>query len=166
MERMSGCTSQAYWQPVYVSKLSATPPRRNPPAADTPLLQHTRFRVYATAMRTTSLILLVAAVAISGCGRSGSDSSQSTNSTSSGNPVTAPLDYLEAVGNAKQRSIATIDVASLTQAIQMFNVSEGRFPTDLNELVSKGYMSRIPDAPYRQKIVYDPTTGEVKVVPQ
>jgi len=80
--------------------------------------------------------------------------------------MTAPADYLGAVGNAKQRAVKTVDVTSLTQAIQMFHVSEGRFPKDLNELVAQKYISKIPEAPYGQKIVYNPTTGQVSVVPQ
>lgn len=117
-------------------------------------------------MKAIPLILLVVAVAFVGCGDGGSDGSQQTNSAASSSPVTAPLDYIEAVGNAKQRSIGKIDVASLTQAIQMFQVSEERLPKDLDELVTMEYIARIPDAPHRHKIVYDPATGEVSVVPE
>jgi hypothetical protein len=54
----------------------------------------------------------------------------------------------------------------LTQAVNLFQVSEGRFPKDLNELVSSGHIARIPDAPYGQKIQYNPTNGQVTVVKQ
>ena len=108
-------------------------------------------------------VLTVAAV---GCGDSSSGPGQQTNAASAGNPVTAPVDYLGAVGNAKQRAVKTIDVTSLTQAIQMFQVSEGRFPKDLNELVTQKYIAKIPDAPYGQKIVYNPANGQVNLVSQ
>jgi hypothetical protein len=48
----------------------------------------------------------------------------------------------------------------------MFNVQEGRYPKDLNELVEKKYMRVLPEPPYGMKIVYDPNTGTVKVVRQ
>ena len=51
-------------------------------------------------------------------------------------------------------------------AIQMFNVQEGRFPKDLNELVESKLISKVPDAPYGMKIVYDPAAGKITVVKQ
>jgi len=108
----------------------------------------------------------LAALVLLGCSDGGGASDQQTNSTSSGNLVTAPVDYLGAVGDAKQRAVKTIDVTSLTQAIQMFQVNEGRLPKDLNELVTTKYITRIPEAPYGQKIVYNAANGQVNVVPQ
>jgi len=86
-----------------------------------------------------------------------------TNS-SSGSPVTAPADYLGALGRGKETAVKTIDVARLTEAIQMFNVQEGRYPKDLNELAEKKYINQVPDAPYGLKLDYDPVSGQVKVV--
>ncbi|HZI33991.1 MAG TPA: hypothetical protein VFF11_16750, partial [Candidatus Binatia bacterium] len=91
-----------------------------------------------------------------------------TNSTSkydSGNPVTAPADYVGAVGQAQKFSEKTIDLAYVKQGIQMFQASEGRYPKDLQELVPN-YIGKVPEAPYGYKISYDPATGEVKVVKQ
>ncbi len=88
-----------------------------------------------------------------------------TNSSGS-NPLTAPTDYLNALGRGKESTIKTVDVARLTQAIQMFNVQEGRYPKDLNELVDKQFINKVPPAPYGLKLDYDPTTGQVKVVKQ
>jgi hypothetical protein len=112
------------------------------------------------------ILCAAAAVVLVGCGDGGTGAGQETNATSSGNPLTAPVDYLGAVGEAKQRSIKTIDTASLTKAVQMFEVSEGRLPKDLNELVTLKYIARIPEAPYGQKIVYNASNGQVSVVPQ
>jgi hypothetical protein len=86
--------------------------------------------------------------------------------TSSGNPITAPVDYLGALGRGKETAIKQIDLAQLKQAIQMFNVEHGRNPKDLNELVEKQIIAKVPDAPYGLKLDYDPTTGEVKVIKQ
>ena len=46
----------------------------------------------------------------------------------------------------------------------MFQVDKGRYPKDLNELVTEKYIPEIPDAPYGSKIVYDSNNGSVRVV--
>lgn len=101
-----------------------------------------------------------------GCGDDSSKKSSGTNSVSSGNPITAPVDYLGALGEAKKRTEKTIDVISINQAITHFELQEERKPKDLNELVEKGFLREIPKAPYGSKIVYDAANGTVKVVKQ
>ncbi len=117
-------------------------------------------------MKSMIPLLCVAIVVVGGCGDRAGGGGTQTNSVSTGNPLTAPVDYLGAVGNAKQKAVKTVDVTSLSQAVQMFQVSEGRFPRDLNELVTMKYIAKIPAAPYGQKIVYNPATGQVSVAPQ
>ena len=130
-------------------------------------------------MKTFSFFLLplTAGLFIAGCGKSNSSASQgnnsvgvnqSTNATpnyNTGNPLTAPVDYLGAVVQAKKYSEKQIDLAYLNQAIQQFNAGEGRLPKDLKELMPN-YIGKMPQAPYGSKIVYDPSTGVVKVVKQ
>jgi hypothetical protein len=102
-----------------------------------------------------------------GCGEKSDTANPSAgSSTNSGGVLTAPADYLQAAGNAKKSAEKTIDTVSINKAIQMFNVSEGRYPKDLQELVDGKYMPSIPEAPYGMKIEYDATKGEVKVVKQ
>jgi len=84
--------------------------------------------------------------------------------TAGGNPITAPVDYLAAVGKGKIQAEKTIDTVGLNQAIQMFNVQEGRYPKTLNELVQKEFIRVLPTAPYGMQIAYDPNTGTVKIV--
>jgi hypothetical protein len=127
-------------------------------------------------MKTSFGFLLVLALFLVGCGEK--QTSQPVRSTNapvrgstnvaggSGSPLTAPVEYLGALGNGKQRAIKTVDVASLHQAIEMFNVEEGRFPKDLNELVESKLISQIPAAPYGMKLDYDPSTGNISVVDQ
>lgn len=85
---------------------------------------------------------------------------------SSGNPLNAPTDYLSAVAKAKKMSEKTIETASLNNAIQLFQAQEGRFPKDLNELVTKQYLPALPKPPYQMKFDYNAKTGELKIVPQ
>ena len=103
------------------------------------------------------------ALAVTGCGKSPPASAPATNSAA-GNPLTAPVDYLNAASGAKTKAIKTLDLASLNQAIQMFKVQEDRFPKSLDELIAAGLINKVPDAPYGMKIEYDPETGAVRVV--
>lgn len=98
----------------------------------------------------------IATLFLAGCGKS--------DSGNSGNPLNAPADYVGALGNGKNKAVTVVDLASLKQAIQMFNVNEGRYPKDLNELVTAKLISKIPDAPVGKKIAYDSATGEVSMV--
>lgn len=100
---------------------------------------------------------------LTGCGDKSNPPGQSTNE-SSGSVLTAPVDYLGAIGRAEQSAVKTIDIASLKSAIQMFQADQGRLPKDLNELVEKKFLSKIPATPFGTKLNYDPATGEVKVV--
>ena len=129
-------------------------------------------------MKTFSFLLLslAAGLLLAGCGSSDSSkSAQTTNTTNmttnatpnyaSGNPLTAPVDYLGAVAQAKKYSEKQIDLAYINHAIQLFSAQEGRLPKDLKELMPN-YIGEIPRAPYGSKIVYDASSGTVKVVKQ
>jgi hypothetical protein len=118
-------------------------------------------------MKTLFCFSLAASLFLIGCGESSDKPGQATNSVAgSGNPLNAPADYLGALSKAKQTAVKTTDTASLNQAIQMFGVDQGRNPKDLNELVEKKYIAKIPAAPNGMKLDYDATAGKVKVVPQ
>lgn len=113
---------------------------------------------YNYRMKFPFLIFALAALVLGGCGKS------DLGSSSGGNPANADADYAGALGRSQARAVTTIDLASLKQAIQMFNVNEGRFPKDLNELVQAKLINHIPDAPHGMKIAYDPATGNVSMV--
>ena len=119
-------------------------------------------------MKKTLSLLLLGGLALSGCGKKeATTTASSTNqSNSSGNPLTAPVDYLGAVAKAKKSAETTVETVSLNKAIQEFSVAEGRYPKDLNELVTEKYLPKLPDPPYGMKIDYDPAKGQVKVVPK
>ena len=113
-------------------------------------------------MRTSTVlnIMLVASgLALAGC-----DDKKSGGS--SGNPVMAPVDYLDAAAKAKLSSEQKVDTIAINQAIQMYSSQEGHYPADLQELVTKGYMRALPKPPFGMKFEYDATKGEVTVVKQ
>src|SRR5712671_4824696 len=112
------------------------------------------------------IALLMAGPFLSGCGKSESPPPANAAKPSSGNPLTAPVDYLGAAAQAQKKSIKTLDEAGLNQTVQMFYAGEGRFPKDLNELVKPDYLTKLPAPPAGMKFDYNPTTGQVKVVPK
>ena len=120
-------------------------------------------------MKIACLLPVAASALLVGCGDSSKSSSPSTPTnapTASGNPLTAPVDYLNSAVKAQQSAVKTVDVTSVNKALEMFNVQEGRFPKDLDELVAKKYLPLIPTPPFGSKIEYDAKAGTVKVVKQ
>jgi hypothetical protein len=116
-------------------------------------------------MRTNSFIALAGlSLLLAGCGKK--ETVAKPDSKSGSNPVMAPVNYLDAAAKAKIKADKDMDVVAINKAIELFGTQEGRYPTDLNELVTKGFMRSIPKPPYGMKIVYDATKGEVKVVKQ
>ena len=102
-------------------------------------------------------------VGYAGCG-SKSSTPAKTNTVSSGNPITAPLDYVGAAGKAKVTAEKVIDTTSLARQIQMFYAAEGRYPADLAEMVREKYMPNIPPPPAGMRYEYNAANGEVKLL--
>ena len=118
-------------------------------------------------MKQCLLLSLAAGLFLIGCGESSDPSAGATNSAAGGSsPLSAPADYVGALGKAQQSAVKTVDTTSLNQAIQMFGVENGRNPKDLNELVEKKFIPKIPDAPRGMKLEYDAAAGKVKAVPE
>ncbi len=113
-------------------------------------------------MKFILLPLAVAGLCVAGCGDS---SKPGTTANSVSNAVTAPVGYLGAVVEAKKHAEKVLDVSYINQAIQLYQVSEGRLPKDLQELVPN-YIGKLPEAPFGYKIVYDAAAGTVKAVKQ
>jgi len=110
-------------------------------------------------MKLPVYLSIVAVAFFTGCGKDSSKPAQTGAS-----PLDNRGDYLSTLAKGEIRAVKTVDTASLNQAIQMFNVQEGRFPKDLDELVKSKLIGEIPAAPAGMKIVYDSTAGQVKVV--
>ncbi len=115
--------------------------------------------------KTFSALLLLLGI-LTGCDSKKKQETKNPpeNSYSSGNPLTAPVDYIGTVGKAKGTAEKVIDTASMSRHIQMFYAAEGRFPTDLKELVKEKYIPNVPPAPHGMKFFYDSATGDFKIV--
>ena len=112
-----------------------------------------------------SIVVSVAtAVLLAGCGNSSSSQNQGTNAAAA-SANNNPADYLGGLAQAKKTADKTIDASYLNQALQLFNVQEGRYPKTLAELTPK-YVAQIPDLPIGYKLDYDAVKGEVKLVKQ
>jgi hypothetical protein len=110
------------------------------------------------------LILLAGALGGGGCGKEQTPPAPAAPAQSASQPNHDG--YLGTLVRGQQVAVKGIDTASLNQEIQLFNVQEGRLPKDLNELVTKQYLPKLPDAPAGMKLNYDPVQGKVTVVPQ
>ncbi|MCD6051778.1 MAG: hypothetical protein K0Q55_3187 [Verrucomicrobia bacterium] len=119
-------------------------------------------------MNKSVIVLLLGASVILGCDKPASETAPATKPAEKvgENPLNAPTDYLGTVAKGKKSAEATVDTASLSSAISMFQVEKGRNPKDLDELVSSGTIKALPKPPYNMKFTYDAATGAVKVVPQ
>jgi|SRR5687768_11296342 len=113
----------------------------------------------------SSLLIVTTGLLLPGCGQKGAGPADATNA-SSGNPLTAPVDYLGAAAKAKRAADKTVSAAGLNQAIQLYHAQEGQLPKTLDDLVTKRYIANIPLPPAGMKYDYNPQTGALKVVAQ
>ena len=102
---------------------------------------------------TSFFSAISAAVLLAGCGQSSTPQTQAVNPADVNNPLV----------NAKRTADKAIDVSFVNQAVQLFNVQEGRLPKNLDELVPK-YIAKLPVPPLGYKISYDAAKGEASVV--
>lgn len=82
---------------------------------------------------------------------------------SSGQTSSTPTPAQPTIVKAHNTAVKTVEISSINQAIQMFQVQEGRNPKTLDELVPK-YIPKIPQPPTGMKYDYDEAAGSVKMV--
>ncbi len=73
------------------------------------------------------------------------------------NAVTRYAEGLKSSEDKAKEAAGTANLAIVRAAIVQFKGSQGRYPDSLQELVSKGYVDRVPEV-----VSYDKDTGEVK----
>lgn len=119
-----------------------------------------------------AVLIVASGGAGAGCGKGKSTSAKATNatpasghSTSSGNPLTAPVDYLGAVGAAQRQSVKTLDAIQVQQAVRAYAAGEEHLPASLQDLIKDGYLPRLPDLPRGMRYDYNPANGRVQIVP-
>ncbi len=78
-------------------------------------------------------------------------------------PLNAPLKYGETMGKTMKKAKAMDEILYLKNKINTFQIQEGRNPKNLEELVEKGYIEKLPQPPEGMQFVYDAKTGNVSV---
>jgi hypothetical protein len=111
-------------------------------------------------------MIVAATLALNGCGKKPSSPPSAPAATPTATPAAAPGGYVGTMIRGQQSAVKTIDVTSLNENIQLFNVQEGRFPKDLNELVTQHYLGALPAPPAGMKLVYDAQQGKASVAPE
>jgi hypothetical protein len=100
-----------------------------------------------------SLLLLT----LTGCNDSPPPATSGTSQSQSGS-------YLSPTAKASRRAQKTIDVTAMNKALEKFYIQEGRFPTNLTELVWRDYLPIIPVLPEGMIWDYDTNSGTVMVI--
>jgi hypothetical protein len=116
-------------------------------------------------MKVLLLLLITATTILTGCGNKNSGKTAPSTNSTAGSTNGSSINYLGTLMQADKNMTKTIDVSYLNEAIQQFNVQEGHYPKDLQELVPN-YVAKLPTPPYGYKLDYDASSGTVKVVPQ
>jgi competence protein ComGC len=62
-----------------------------------------------------------------------------------------------------ERRAAETDLTTLRTQMELFKFKETRTPKNLDEMVEKGYLRKLPDAPGERSWIYDASTGEVSL---
>lgn len=82
----------------------------------------------------------------------------------SGSQAKGPLaDYAKGLSNSEKKAAEVTGTVSIGQAVQQFNIIEGRLPRTLDELVESRYLPKLPVAPRGKRYIYNPKSGEVTV---
>ncbi len=72
-------------------------------------------------------------------------------------------DYAHTLDKSEKKAAEVTGLLTLNQAVQQFNVIEGRLPRTLDELVETRYLPKLPAAPRGKRFIYDSKAGEVTV---
>jgi len=80
-----------------------------------------------------------------------------------GNPIEQ---YGGVMSKTLQRAKGMDAVLPMKQLIDSFYVQEGRYPSDLKELVDKNYVREIPAPPKGYRYSYDPASGKIELAPE
>jgi len=82
---------------------------------------------------------------------------QSKGNYNTGNPATAPLDYIGATGQAGNRAKYKIQILNAETAIRNFRTLNDRNPANLQEIEG------LPQLPGGIQWIYNPQTGQIGI---
>ena len=111
------------------------------------------------------LAVLAMCLCLAGCSKADKNPKTQANDNSSGNPATAPVDYLGAVNKGRKKGISQVGLLQVNSALSTFQASESRPAKSLQELIAAGYLRVLPELPLGMKWQYNPQTGKASIVP-
>jgi hypothetical protein len=78
--------------------------------------------------------------------------------------ASGPLaEYGRNLVNAEKTAKQVTGLVTLEQAVRQFEVVEGRFPRNLDELIAGRYLGKLPNPPHGKRFAYDAKTGKVNM---
>ncbi len=98
------------------------------------------------------------------CSGCGDGAKPDINDNSSGNPATAPVDYLGAVNKGRKKAISEVGLMQVNGALNQFKASNSRPAKSLQELMAEGYLGALPELPLGMKWQYNSRTGKASIV--
>lgn len=106
---------------------------------------------------TTFLLLVALCLAVPACTRERSRAVSEEEL----DPEETPRDYREMLARARTKQSPALILSDLEQAVSRFRYELARLPTNLLEVVNRGYLSGVPTAPAGMAFTYDPVHGNV-----
>lgn len=107
-------------------------------------------------------IVAATALALLACSRERSRTIASDDAEAAA--IEGPRDYREMLARARSKKEAAQVLSTLTEGIQRFRLAMSRLPTNLLEVVNRGYLKDLPEPPHGQAYDYDQQNGNVKLV--
>ena len=95
------------------------------------------------------------------CGAAGTNNAPAAST----NAPAKPKDYRAMLAKVRVKQQERGGLEEVQKAISAFQMRAGRLPTELNEVVERGFLPDIPAAPAGSRFAYDRITGNVRVVP-
>ena len=111
-------------------------------------------------MKTTHCVFILGLLG-SACG---DGAKPDINDNSSGNPVTAPVDYLGAVNKGRKKALGEVGLMQVNSALNQYQASNSRPAKSLKELMAEGYLNALPELPTGMKWHYNTETGKASIV--
>lgn len=119
--------------------------------------------VITLGMRGSSIAIWLLAVACGVTVACTRERSRTVSAEENDAAAEGPRDYREMLTRARLKQSTALILSDMETAIHRFQFELARLPTNLHELVGRGYLPEIPAPPPGQTYSYDPVHGNVSM---
>ena len=84
----------------------------------------------------------------------------------SGNPATAPVDYLGAINQGKNKAVIDAALLQVNNALGQYQATNFKPAPSLQQLIDDDLLNALPQIPDDAQWQYDPQTGQATVAPK